>query len=258
VATDRGSGTITVNGGKISTTGVDSPDIYSTGKITVSDAELTTTGAEMAVIEGSNSIVLKRSNMSSATPNKWGVMIYQSFSGDAEGVDGNFRMEDGALAYNDTKGPLFFVTNSVANIHLKRVDVTAGSGILLKATSSRWGHKGSNGGKANLSVESQTLNGSLMADSLSTISLSLLNSSVFSGSINADRRAQKASLNLDGTSSWTLTADSYVTALNIDISGDAVMNVIGNGHTVYYKLSENRRLEGKTYKLKQGGFLKPE
>ena len=258
VATDRGSGIITVNRGKISTTGMDSPALYSTGKITVSDAELSATGAEMAVIEGSNSIALKRSNMSSTKPDKWGVMIYQSFSGDAEGVDGNFSMEDGSLSYTDAKGPLFFVTNSVANIHLKNVEITAPSGILLKATTGRWGHKGSNGGRANLTVESQTLNGSLVADSLSTVSLSLLGNSVFTGSINADGQAHKASLNLDGTSSWTLAADSYVNVLNADISGDAVMNIIGNGHTVYYKQAENKRLDGKTYTLKQGGTLKPE
>jgi len=79
VATDRGSGTITVDGGTIKATGADSPGIYSTGKITVSDANVTATGAEVAVIEGSNSIILNNCDLLCTYQDKWGVMITRVF-----------------------------------------------------------------------------------------------------------------------------------------------------------------------------------
>jgi len=44
------------------------------------------------VIEGSNSITLDDVDLSSTYEDKWGVMIYQSFSGDAEGGEGTFTL----------------------------------------------------------------------------------------------------------------------------------------------------------------------
>jgi hypothetical protein len=66
---------------------------------------------------------------------------------------------------------------------------------------------------------------------------------------------------LDLGSTWKLTADSYVTGLSLaaGISGSAITNIIGNGHTVYYDPSSalNSALAGKTYSLRGGGYLKP-
>ena len=83
IATDRGGGTIWVSGGKIVAHGQDSPGIYSTGDIGAENARFVATGSEGAVIESRNSIVLRNCEMSGAR--KCGVMIYQSFSGDADG-----------------------------------------------------------------------------------------------------------------------------------------------------------------------------
>lgn len=258
VATDRGSGTITITDGQIITTGVDSPGIYSTGNITVSDSEIESTGSEVAVIEGSNSIKLFNSKLQAKVSNKWCVMIYQSFSGDAEGADGKFEMENGSLKYTDNAGPLFFVTNSTADIKLTNVLVNCASGTLVNAMSSKWGKGGSNGGDVNIKTIKQLLKGNLMADNNSKISLSLKNNSDLVGAINPDNKAKSISVSMDGTSTWTLTADSHVSTLVANISDTAVANIIGNGHTLFYKTSENRVLEGKTFALKNGGSLKPE
>ena len=258
VATDRGSGVITVTKGSIVTTGKDSPGIYSTGKITATDVDIKSSGSEIAVIEGSNSIKLLNSNLLVTVPNKWGVMIYQSFSGDAEGADGELEMENGSLKYNDNAGPLFFVTNSTANITLKNTTVDCASGTLVNAMSSRWGNEGSNGGNVNLKTESQHLKGSLIADGNSKIALSLLTNSDLDGAVNSDNKAKSITVNVDKTSTWTLSGDSHVTTLTADISDNAVTNITGNGHTLYYKTSENKTLEGKTFALHNGGSLKPE
>jgi hypothetical protein len=77
----------------------------SSADIRAENATFIATGSEGAVIEGRNSIKLKDCDMSGAK--KCGVMIYQSFSGDAEGREGSFSMDGGSLSTTD--GPPFFV-----------------------------------------------------------------------------------------------------------------------------------------------------
>ncbi len=260
IATDRGGGTITAAGGTVTTSGQDSPAIYSTGAIAVSDATLTATGAEAAVIEGANSIELTNSTLSSSVANKWGVMIYQSFSGDAQGSEGKFTMSGGSLAYTSPAGLLFYITNSTGFITLKGVNVTAASGVLVRAEGNdRWGASGANGGTVHLTADGQTLTGSMTADKISSISVSLQNGSALTGSINADNTAKAVNLTLDATSTWNVTADSYLTCLNdtAGISGTTIANITGNGHTVYYQASACSALNGQTYALNGGGSLKP-
>lgn len=259
IATDRGSGTITVTGGTVTTSGQDSPGIYSTGVITVSEAVISATGAESAVIEGANSITLTDTDLSSSMEDKWGVMIYQSFSGDAEGTHGVFTMTGGSLSNTATTGPLFFVTNSTGTITLSGVDVTVESGVLVQAgATERWGTSGANGGVVILTADDQTLSGDLVADSISSISLTLQNNSTLTGAINADHTAQEANLTLDETSTWTVTADSYLTCLtNPSIVNGEVTNIIGNGFTVYYDPNVCAELGGETYALSGGGSLQP-
>lgn len=257
IATDRGSGTIIVYSGTVKATGPDSPGIYSTGKITVSDAQITATGAEVAVIEGSNSIVLDNCQLKCTYQNKWGVMIYQSFSGDAEGIDGHFELNGGSLTSTDAKGALFFVTNSNANIFLNHAKVSQASGILLNAAATnRWGHEGSNGGKAHIIASQQSLKGDLTADKSSTIELNLQSESKLEGKINADNSAQNVKVKIDESSSWSLSDDSYINHIDAQISGDHIDNIIGNGHNLYYQKTDCPSLKGRSYQLKNGGQLK--
>ena len=82
-----------------------------------------------------------------------------------------------------------------------------------------------------------------------------LTNSTLTGTVNG------AAMTLDKNSKWNVTDDSILTSLSnaAGISGTTITNIYGNGHTVYYdkKLSENKALGGKSYKLKGGGNLKP-
>jgi len=259
IATDRGSGTITATGGTVTTTGADSPGIYSTGNITVSGAKISASGAEAAVIEGANSITLTNSDLSSSKEDKWGVMIYQSMSGDAEGTQGSFSMSGGSLAYTAAKGPLFYITNSTGVITLKNVNLSAASGTLLRVEAGRWGKSGANGGTALLTADGQTLVGDLFADKISAITLTLQNGSALTGAINPEHTAQAASLTLDASSHWNVTADSYLTCLvdKAGVSGTQITNITGNGHVVTYDAKACQALGGQTYTLGNGGSLQP-
>jgi uncharacterized protein (TIGR03437 family) len=254
VATDRGGGTITVNGGIVTTGGNNSADIYSTGNISVTGATMKSTGAEAAVIEGANSITLNNSNLT-CTKEKWAVMIYQSMSGDAGGNQGAFTMTGGSLAYTPTSGPLFYVNNTTAIVNLKGVTLSAASGVLVSAAAGAWGNSGSNGGNVVLTADGQTLAGDMIADSISTIALTLKNNSTLTGKLT------KASVTLDAASLWSVTGNSMLTSLtdSAGISGTSIANIKGNGFTVTYdsSLSANSYLAGKTYSLAGGGTLTP-
>jgi hypothetical protein len=208
IATDRGGGTITVLGGTTTTSGTDSPCLYSTGNFTITGITCSAIGSESAVIEGANTITLTNSSLTSSVDSKWGVLIYQSMSGDAQGTEGTFSMTGGKLANTAVQGSLFFVTNSTAYITLKVVNVSAGSGVLVEAGGTdRWGTSGANGGTVNLTADGQTLTGDFVTnDVTSSITASLKNGSSLTGAINSANTAKEVTLTLDSSSSWTVTA----------------------------------------------------
>lgn len=250
IATDRGGGSITVQGGSFTTTGLKSPGVYSTGNIVVSGATITGTKSEVAVVEGTNSVKLVDTEAQGAAN---GVMVYQSFSGDAQGQEGVFTMQGGSLTA--TNGALFYVTNTTSEIKLTNVKVRAASGTLLKASVDQWGNSGSNGGKVTFAADTEQLTGDVVADSASTIALHLQNNSTLTGTVNT------AALSLDATSKWNVTGDSALTSLadGSGIAGMQITNIVGNGHTVTYdkSLAANSALGGKTYNLVNGGTLMP-
>ncbi len=256
VATDRGSGIITVDGGRIVSHGQDSPGLYSTGQLTLTGVDILSDGSEVAVIEGSNQIILDSCRLTCSYPRKWGIMIYQSFSGDAEGADGEFEATRSAIHVNGEDSPLFFVTNSTAYITLEDNDVQCASGILLNAAASRWGHQGENGGTAVITARRQTLEGDLLADADSRIQLHLTDGSVLKGTVNPDASAKAAEVRVDGDSRWELSQDAYVSVIEASIADGSVANISGNGHNLYYDPAKNPSLEGKSYSLSGGGELK--
>lgn len=95
VATDRGGGNISVDGGTISTEGSGSPIVYSTGDIEVSDVTGTASESQLVGMEGLKTVLIRNSTLSSSQTGKTasdpvadGVIIYQSTSGDAESTTG--------------------------------------------------------------------------------------------------------------------------------------------------------------------------
>jgi hypothetical protein len=256
IATDRGGGTIVAKGGVFTTSGQDSPGVYSTGTIAVSDATINAIGAEGVVIEGANSVVLTNSNMTAAKGTRdRGVMIYQSMSGDASGNKGIYTQTGGTYKWTSTTGPAYYVTNTTASITLKDLVITNSSPILVKAAADQWGNSGKNGGIAVLTADNETLTGNLLCDKISSITVVLQNNTALTGLIDS------AAVSLDATSQWVVTGTSYITSLTdpSGISGTSITNIVGNGNVVYYNPASaaNSSLGGKTYTLANGGKLLP-
>ena len=242
IRTDRGGGTVYVDGGTYTSNGLGSPAIYSTAEIHVANATLVSNLSEGVCIEGLNSIELTDCDLTAENTQCNGnatfldsIMIYQSMSGDADSGTSHFTMTGGSLT--SKSGHVFHVTNTNAVITLENVEIVNedADNVLLSVCDDGW-----NGGNntAELNASAQDLSGAVLVGSNSTLSLNLTSGSSFAGYVdgkitNARGEAVSAeagtvSVTLDGSSTWTLTSDSYVTEFN----GNAE-NVISNGYTLY-------------------------
>ena len=236
LATDRGEGTVTCTSCNLTTVGAGSPLIYSTGDITISSSTGTATAAQMVVVEGKNSATVLYSTLKCTgvgnTDNKvdnCGVMIYQSQSGDAEDGQGSFTASDSTMEILSTSSvyktaPMFFVTNTKANITLYNVNFTYGSGIFIdiKGTD-KWGTSGSNGGDVIITATKQDIVGDIVIDDYSSLTLNLNTFSSFKGTINAAKSSGTINIVVDSYSTITLTGDSTINQLtNSDSSGNNI------------------------------------
>jgi len=241
IRTDRGGGTVVVDGGTYTTNGLGSPAIYSTADITVSNATLTSNLSEGVCIEGKNTITLIDCDMTANNTQCNGnatfydtIMIYQSMSGDADSGTSAFTMTGGSLT--SLSGHMFHVTNTHAVITLSGVTlVNEGSDVLLSVCDDGWSGASN---IAELVANAQALTGTILVGDDSTMTLTLQNGSAFEGTFSGGITNAKGSavstevgtvsVIMDSTSTWTLTADTYVTSFE----GDAT-NVVGNGYTLY-------------------------
>ena len=242
IRTDRGGGTVHVDGGSYTSNGLGSPAIYSTADITVENAVLTSNLSEGVCIEGKNSITLLNCDLSASNTKCNGnatfldtVMIYQSMSGDADSGTSSFTMTGGSLTSKN--GHVFHVTNTNAVISLSDVEIRNedASGVLLSVCDDGWNGAGN---VATLNADGQDLNGTILVGSNSSLTLNLENGSAFTGTVSGEIMNAKGEtvstevgavdVTLDSTSTWSLTADTYVSSF----SGDTA-NISFNGYTLY-------------------------
>ncbi|SCW63063.1 hypothetical protein SAMN02910456_02262 [Ruminococcaceae bacterium YRB3002] len=237
IRSDRGGGTVTVTGGTYTTDGKGSPVIYSTADITVNDAALTSTSSQGVVVEGKNSVTLNNvtlvadNNSKNSDKSEWyqAVMIYQSMSGDAAVGAASFTMNGGSLT--NVNGDVFFVNNTVTTITLDNVEIVNedADGVFLRAAAAGWGTEGSNGGKVDLYLNSQTLEGDIIVDEVSALNMHLASGTVYTGTVNgADSDGAEIYVGIESGSRWVLTGDSYITSLTCDSDGIEL-----NGHKLY-------------------------
>ena len=107
-----------------------------------------------------------------------------------------------------------------------------------------------------LTSRRKALTGKILANNISKVKLALTDGSSWRGSLNEDNQADSASIALDRSSSWELTANSYVTSISDKDASFA--NIKSNGHNIYYAASQNSALAGRTIDLPGGGKLLPQ
>ncbi len=259
VATDRGGGTISLDGGSVSTEGSGSPILYSTGNIQVSNITGKATGSQLVGMEGLNTVIIRNSTLESTQTDKTasdpvadGVIIYQSTSGDAESTTGEtatFQAIDSTLKSAIQSGSMFYLTNTSADVVLKNttLDFDSGAADLLYAAgndSNNWGNAGSNGTTVKFTGIQQQLNGNVVADTISSIDLHLTDNTTWTGAASIEENSAGSTsetpitVNVGASSTWVVTADSTVSALNVadgakivDTEGKTV-TIVAAGQTV--------------------------
>lgn len=229
IRSDRGGGTMVVDGGSYTSNGSGSPAIYSTADITVNDADLTANGSEAICIEGMNSIRLFNSNltgnMSDNSQNDctWNVILYQSMSGDAAEGNATFEMDGGTLTAKN--GGMFYTTNTESTFVLNNVDITYAdeNDFFLKCTGNSnqrgWGTSGENGADCSFTAINQKMEGDIIWDSISKLDFHMTDKSTLKGAIKDDESNAGdggdgyCNIYIEKGSTWIVTGNSTVTNL---------------------------------------------
>jgi hypothetical protein len=230
IRSDRGGGTVTVTGGYYESNGKGSPVIYSTADITVNDAQLVSGSAQGVVVEGKNSVTLNNVTLTASNTSKnsdrssrfQAVMLYQSMSGDASKGTSSFVMNGGSLT--NLNGSVFFVTNTSAVIELNNVTIS-NEGDFMNIEAAGWGKDGANGGHVTMKVTDQSFEGDITVDAISSLDLTLDEGTSYNGAILSEGETD---VTMNSGSTWTLSADTYITSLSGDTSG---LNL--NGYSLY-------------------------
>ncbi|MBQ6505323.1 MAG: hypothetical protein IJI57_15565 [Flexilinea sp.] len=279
IRSDRGSGTMIVDGGSYTSNGSGSPAVYVTADITIHNADLTATGSEALCLEGLNTVRFYDSVLIGNMPdleqndNTWTVILYQSMSGDSQVGQGTFTMDGGKLISQN--GGIFYTTNTESVFVLRNVDIQsfADSEYFLRVTGNAnqrgWGKSGANGADCDFTAIAQQMNGDVIWDSISTLDLYITEGSVLNGAVidneswAGEGGSGYARVVIDSSSSWIVTGNSTVTALECagtitDAEGNAV-SVVGTDGTVYMQGNSEYSITTASYttevNLDQAGMI---
>lgn len=240
IRSDRGGGTMVIDGGNYVSNGVGSPAIYSTADIAVSNATLTANGSEAICIEGLNSIHLYdcdlTGNMSDLdqNDNTWTVILYQSMSGDSEVGNSTFQMDGGSLTSEN--GGVFYTTNTESTITLNNVDINYNdeNEFFLQCTGNTnqrgWGQSGANGADCHFTGISQDMQGNVIWDFISDLDFYLTDGSSLTGAVVDDESYAGeggegyCNVYVSADSTWTVTGDSEYTITTGSYSDTADMS----------------------------------
>lgn len=237
IATDRGGGTVTVNGGTYTAKGKKSAVCYSTGEITVTDITGSSAQGPMCVVEGSNEVTVINSTLTSGGESR-GILLHQSGSGDASGREGTVTVKGGKLIYTVTDKPLIEVTTSMTGtITFTDVDLEIASGILMSADYTK--HGNSTFAYLNLMSESTySYNGDVLVDDTATATITVGSGVTWNGAYDNADTGKSTAVVVKGT--WILTDDSHVDSVTIEKGG----LIQKNGHTLTYsRCSGDGKLE---------------
>ncbi len=255
IRSDRGSGTMVINGGTYTSNGSGSPAVYCTADISINDADLTATGSEAVCIEGLNSLRIFNSELTGNMPANdqndctWTIIIYQSMSGDSAVGNSVFDMVGGTI--NSENGGLLYTTNTECTITLKDVDINYSDSneFFLMCTGNTnargWGSSGNNGSDCLFTAISQEMEGDVVWDSISNLDFYMTEGSSLNGAFLDDETYAAgggdghANLYISSDSKWIVTKDSTLTNLFnagtiVDTSGNTV-SIVGADGTVYVK-----------------------
>lgn len=145
---------------------------------------------------------------------------------------------------------MFYFTNTTADVVPQNTELgfDTDAATLINASgndSNNWGSTGSNGATVNFTGRDQTLAGGVTADTISSVDLYLLEGAAWTDAATITDNAAAGSgtgtasdapitVNVDGTSTWVVTKDTTISALNVASGGGDgnTVTIVANGKTV--------------------------
>lgn len=158
---------------------------------------------------------------------------------------GTMTFTGGTVATEGSDSPVIILSGDSA-VSITSANLSAISDDLLMVLS----------GDCVINADAQALSGTVSILEDATLTMNLTNGSTFTGAFG-DSLPASASISLDASSVWVLTADTNVTAFaDEDIT---YQNIESNGFSIYYDSNapQNAALNGQSYALSGGGFLVP-
>ena len=237
-----GGSAIVLDGGSYTSSGLRSPAICCTDSISAANAEFVAEQSEAAVVRNDSTLTLTNVNLtgdqriSEDHPFQWTVLLYQPEKLDPAQTT-NFFMKDGSLTSKG--GGLFYTTNTKSNIYLENVTLKPykNSDFLVRCTANAdkvtWGEARQNGAVCNLTAVNQQLEGNVVWDRLSQISLYVKDGSVFTGAFVRDDTYKTgtgfADLYLAKDATWVVAGDTVLSHL---YAAGAIQDTSGNTVTI--------------------------
>lgn len=246
--------------------------VQNAGTLTMSSADINKTGdADADFFSGQNAAVavttksrltLNESNVTTSALGGYGIFV----SGETSSVaaENNVVVTSGnsspALAAVDG-GTLVFTGGSIStegsdspcvllggngSVSLSSVSLSAKNSALIQSLS----------GNNRLTLTGMQLVTDPVLAGGAMLTLTLREGASFTGLLG-DSLPARVNIDLDGSSTLTLTGDAYVTAL---VNADTThQNIQSNGFYLYYDSNapENAYLNGQSYQLPGGGFIAP-
>jgi len=239
IATDRGGGTVTVNGGTATANGSKSAVIYSTGTMSATDLVGVSAQGEIGVIEGDNSITMTNCTMTSGSSER-GLLMMQSGSGDAEGVNPTMTLTGTSLTMTDTSAPLLEVATCVtATCTLSGCTLDIPSGIIMYVMDDdQWSTTGAVG---NLILDNGTYTGLVKYDSGYTANVTVNEGAVWNLTANTSicTLVNNGTINCNGytltttskSGSGTINETTMIDSINADKSNTTIYTLDGRKAT---------------------------
>lgn len=199
---------------------------------------------EIAVIEGDNSISMTNCTMTSGSSER-GLLMMQSGSGDASGVNPVMTITGTSLTMTDSSAPLLEVATCVtATCTLDNCTVTVPSGILMYVMAdSQWSTSGAVG---NLILSNGTYSGIVKYDTGYTANVTVNEGAVWNltGNATVSNLVNNGTINKNG---YMLTYSSLSGSgtINEATGIEEVRNLVSDGRCEIYTL-DGRRANAST------------
>lgn len=227
----RSGGPVTVNGGMLTTAGLDAPVLHAGADTAISAAELRAGNAEALVVAGASHVILSdctvegamnRTEAAAAGDNVHSVLIFRTDA--ADDAPGAFAMRGGSITSRN--GDVFYITNTRCAVELSGVDVTNRDqrawlfNVAGNDGSLGWGTAGRNGAHADITLRGQSTIGDTRVDSVSSVTMHLTDGTYLRGGIRLEQNPAAppeargaADVVIDEGCTWSLTGNSEVSTL---------------------------------------------